>query len=105
MNAVLFHQASLFKMDPYVRLELSNQKYETKVDYNGGKNPSFNETFTFYINSVNKQYGRTIQMILMDKNKLSSDNIVGHGIVDINPVITQKKIKDEFRCMLTHNHK
>jgi len=33
-------------------------------------------------------------MILMDKNKIGSDNLVGHGIVDINPVITQKKLKD-----------
>jgi len=41
-NAVLFHQASLFKMDPYITLELSNQKYQTKVDFDGGKSPSFN---------------------------------------------------------------
>lgn len=42
-NAVLFHQASLFKMDPYFTIRLSNQVKTSKIIKNGGKKPFFNE--------------------------------------------------------------
>lgn len=71
----------------------------------GGKNPEFNETFTFYINSSNKVYGRNLQVTMMDKKKIGSDNFVGFGLVDLNPVIDLKKIKDSFRCMLNCEYK
>lgn len=41
-------------------------------------------------------------MTLMDKKKIGTDNFIGFGIVDLNPVINLKKSKDEFRCMLTY---
>ena len=41
-------------MDPYVKIKLSNQEFETKVIPKGDKHPVFNETFTFHINSCFK---------------------------------------------------
>lgn len=93
-DGVLFHQASLFTMDPYVKLKLSNQEKTSKVVEKGGKTPNFNETFSFYINSSNKLYGRNLQMTLMDRKKIGGDNLVGYGLVDLNPVIDLKKKKD-----------
>lgn len=89
-------------MDPYIILKLSNQTLTSKVVTKGGKKPNFSETFTFYINNYKKEYGRNLQMTLMDKKKIGTDNFIGFGIVDLNPVINLKKSKDEFRCMLTY---
>lgn len=33
-------------------------------------------------------------MTVLDKKKLGSDNLIGHGIIDLNPLINQKKPKD-----------
>jgi len=33
-------------------------------------------------------------MTLMDKKKIGSDNFVGFGLVDLNPVIDLKKSRD-----------
>lgn len=40
-NGVFFHQAGVFKMDPYAILKLANQQFESKVVYKGGKRPEF----------------------------------------------------------------
>ncbi len=81
-------------MDPYVVLKISNQEFTSKVAVKGGKKPNFFETFTFYINSSHQQYGRNLQITLKDKKKIGADNFVGYGMVDLNPVINLKKIKD-----------
>ena len=36
-TAHIIHEASMFKMDPYITLKISNQKFETKVISNGDK--------------------------------------------------------------------
>jgi hypothetical protein len=41
-GATIFHQVSVFKMDPYVSVKLSNQTFSTKVAENADKNPIFN---------------------------------------------------------------
>lgn len=93
-DGVLFHQAGAFKMDPYVLLKLSNQSFKSKVSIKGGKKPSFMETFSFIINSCHAEYGRNLQMTLMDRKKIGSDNFIGYGIVDLNPIINKKKSKE-----------
>lgn len=50
-NGVLFHQAGVFTMDPYLNISLLNQVFTSKVCKKGGVQPNFNETFTFFINS------------------------------------------------------
>ena len=41
-SAQLSHETSVFKMDPYVKIKLSNQEFETKVIPKGDKHPVFN---------------------------------------------------------------
>lgn len=59
-NAVVFHKVSVFKMDPYVVLKLSNQTFTSKVAEDGDKEPNFSETFSFFINSCYKTHGRNL---------------------------------------------
>lgn len=40
-NGVIFHQAGVFKMDPYLKLKLSNQEKTSKIVAKGGKSPNF----------------------------------------------------------------
>ena len=42
---------------------------------------------------------------MMDKKKIGSDNEVGFGIVDLDPVINFKKPREEFRCFISHGRK
>lgn len=70
----LSREASMFKMDPYIVLKMSNQTKTTKVIVDGDKSPQWNETFTFYVNSCYKNHGRNLELMLMDKQKIGGDN-------------------------------
>ena len=92
-NAHVDYDASVFKLDPYIIIKFSNQVKETKVALKADKQPNFMESFEFYINSCFKVHGRNLEVLLMDKKKLGSDNEVGFGIVDLDPVVNFKKAK------------
>lgn len=77
-------------MDPYVIVKFSNQTYQTKVASKGGKNPTFNETATFHVNSSYKKLGRSLEFEVMDKKTVSSDALIGYGIVDLDPYVGTK---------------
>ena len=74
LNAFIKRDASVFKLDPYIALRLSNQEKNTKTIIKGDKEPTFNETFTFFINSCYKIHGRTLEIKLMDKKKVGGDS-------------------------------
>ena len=71
----------------------------------GDKEPTFNESFTFFINSCYKIHGRNLEVRLMDQKKVGGDNEIGFGIVDLDPIIKFKKPRDEFRCFVNYNRK
>ena len=93
-SAVVFHSVSSFKMDPYIILKLSNQVFNSKVIEDGDKNPTFSETFTFFINSCYQLHGRNLEVAMMDRKKIGGDAEIGFGIVDLDPIVNFKKPKD-----------
>ncbi len=76
----------MFSMDPYVKLKVSNQTAISKVVRKGGKDPIFNESFEFFINSCYQINGRHLQVELWDSNK-TSDSLIGFGITDLDPIL------------------
>ena len=42
---------------------------------------------------------------MMDKKKIGSDNQIGFGIVDLDPIIKMKKPKEQFRCFFNYDRK
>ena len=89
-------------MDPYIMLKLSNQEKRTITAVKGDKEPLFNETFDFYINSCYKVHGRNLELTIMDQKKIKPDAEVGFGIVDLDPIINFKKPKEELRCFINY---
>lgn len=104
-SAQLTHETSVFKMDPYISLKLSNQHATSKVISKGGSNPVYNESFWFNINSCFRIDGRNLEIKVMDKNKVGSDKQIGFGIVDLDPIVNFKKPKEAFRCFLNYHSK
>lgn len=90
-------------MDPYVILKLSNQVFNSKVIEDGDKNPTFSESFSFFINSCYQTHGRNLEVALMDRKKIGGDAEIGFGIVDLDPIVNFKKPKDQFRCFLNYD--
>ncbi len=80
-------------MDPYVNVKFSNQSFQGQVVKNGGKNPKFNDTSTFIVNSYFKTLGRCLELELMDKN-IASDDVIGYGIIDLDPYLNVLQVKD-----------
>ncbi len=59
------------KMDPFCRLEYREQSFKTKVMQGAGKNPVWNEAFTFYV----KYAGDDLRVYVFDEDTVSSDRI------------------------------
>lgn len=78
-------------MDPYFKLKVSNQSATSKVITKGGREPIFNESFNFFINSCYQAEGRHLEFELWDSNK-TSDSLIGFGMADLDPII---KVNDE----------
>ncbi len=84
--------SSLFTMDPYVNVKLSNQVRNGTVVKNGGKNPHFTDIFKLIVNSCFKYYGRCLEIELMDNN-IGSDSLIGYGIIDLDPYLNALQVK------------
>ncbi len=93
--------STVFSMDPYAILTLSNQKIKSKVISKGGIDPKFNQTFSFTVNSCYKSHGRHLSIQLMDQN-ITSDSEIGYGMIDMDPVVNFKLPKAELRCFINY---
>jgi hypothetical protein len=78
-------------MDPYVVLKFSNQIHKGSVVKKGGTNPKFNDRCNFFVNSFFKNFGRCLEVELMDSN-ITSDDVIGYGIVDLDPYLNTLKV-------------
>jgi len=67
-------------MDPYVEIEHRMERFKTKVVKNGGKEPQFNEQFTYDV----KYIGDDFTMRLMNKNTIMQDELMGETIIKIS---------------------
>lgn len=81
LSAVLTAETDIIgKMDPYLILKLSDTTNQTEVYNNGGKEPSWKETYTFGLYSYQKSHILNITVMQKDSN---TDDLVGEGSVDL----------------------
>ncbi|XP_057450374.1 elicitor-responsive protein 1 [Lotus japonicus] len=73
------------RQDPYVCVEYGNTKFRTRTCTDGGRNPVFQEKFTFpLIEGL-----RDINVIVWNSNTLSFDDFIGTGKIQLHKVLSQ----------------
>ncbi|KAJ7189975.1 hypothetical protein O6H91_21G059200 [Diphasiastrum complanatum] len=72
------------RQDPYVVIEYANNKFRTKTDTDGGRNPSFNQKFT-----VSLIEGlREINVQVWNSNTIAFDDLIGTGRAQIEKALS-----------------
>ncbi|KAG0602684.1 hypothetical protein M758_10G032900 [Ceratodon purpureus] len=71
------------KQDPYVVIEYSGQKFRTRTDTDGGKNPSFNETFKIALIEGLREMSATV----WNSNTIERDDYIGSTKILLSKVI------------------
>lgn len=76
------------KMDPYCKLRYDGIKQKTKVHKSGGKNPSWDETFTYVVTDCT-----ILTVSVWDQDTFSSDE-VGSVQLDVNALKAEGGLTD-----------
>jgi len=92
MSAVLNKNYGMARMDPYVRMKIGHQVYETQTDVNGAKNPRWSKTFQIY--QIPK--GVSIHLEIFDERTLTEDELIAWVTVPIPEVVFQAETVDEW---------
>ena len=66
--------------DPYVEIEHRMERFKTKPAGDGGKEPKFDETFTFDV----KYIGDDFTMRIMNKNMIMNDDLIADATIKIS---------------------
>ena len=74
------------KMDPYCKIWLENEIKKTKTHQDGGKYPSWNDTFTFQRNLECLLY-----LEVWDEDTISADDLIGETTISLSEVFEKKK--------------
>ncbi|KAK7300716.1 hypothetical protein RJT34_11565 [Clitoria ternatea] len=87
------HNSDIFdNMDPYVLIQYKGQEQRSSVASGQGRNPVWNEKFTFRVEYPGLGSGqRRDKLILkiMDKDILSADDFVGEAIIHVGDLLAQ----------------
>ncbi|CAM6099928.1 unnamed protein product [Calypogeia fissa] len=72
------------RQDPYVIIEYGNNRFRTRTDTDGGKNPTFNEKFTIpLIEGL-----RELNVLVYNSNTLTMDDLIGSARVLLEKVLS-----------------
>ncbi|KAH7866391.1 hypothetical protein Vadar_019752 [Vaccinium darrowii] len=72
------------RQDPYVCLEYGSTKFRTHTRTDGGKNPTFQEKFTFTL----IEWLRELNVLVWNSNTLTYDDFIGSGKVQLQKVLS-----------------
>lgn len=79
------------KANPYARLQVGSQQFQTQVHPEGGKNPIWNEEFIYDISSE-----RELTINIFDKQNVGTDKFMGRSRVSIIEWIANGKFEGEL---------
>jgi Ca2+-dependent lipid-binding protein len=66
------------KMDPYIKIEVNNQIYKTDVCHNGGKNPKWDDSFSFPLGGDG-----SVKVSVWEKDTFSKDDLIGDATLNV----------------------
>lgn len=84
-------QGMFGKADPYCKMRVGTQEYSTKPNPGGGKNPIWNEEFTFDISNE-----RDIEIEVLDKETVGNDKFMGRCKVSIMEWIANGRFEGDL---------
>lgn len=84
-------QGMFGKADPYAKLRAGTQEYSTKPNPDGGKNPIWNEEFTFDISNE-----REMEFEVLDKETVGNDKFMGRCKVSIMEWIANGRFEGDL---------
>ncbi|KAH7836054.1 hypothetical protein Vadar_032325 [Vaccinium darrowii] len=73
------------RQDPYVCLEYGSTKFRTRTCTDGGKNPTFQEKFTFTL----IEGLRELKLVVWNSNTINHDDFIGTGNVRLQKVLSE----------------
>lgn len=79
------------KADPYAKLRVGTQEFSTKPNPGGGKNPIWNEEFTFDISNE-----KEMEFEIMDKETVGNDKFMGRCKVSIMEWIANGRFEGDL---------
>jgi toll-interacting protein len=92
MQAKLVKNYGMTRMDPYVRIHIGHNIYETPTDVNGAKNPRWNKTIQCFLPTGISQ----IYLEIYDECSFSVDELVGHSYIQIPEEIFKGETIEEW---------
>jgi serine/threonine-protein phosphatase 2B regulatory subunit len=84
-------QGMFGKANPYARLQIGSQQFQTQVHPDGGKNPIWNEEFIYDISSE-----RELTINIFDKQNVGADKFMGRSRVSIIEWIANGRFEGEL---------
>ena len=78
-------------MDPYCKILFLNQQFKTKTHNNGGKNPIWNQQFTFQVDNIDDIC--TIE--IFDKDTFTQDDYIGKAVLNLSRAL-RNPVKDWY---------
>ncbi|XP_057503203.1 elicitor-responsive protein 1-like [Actinidia eriantha] len=73
------------RQDPYVCLEYASTKFSTRTCTDGGKNPTFQEKFTFSL----IEGLRELNAVVWNSNTLTYDDFIGSAKIQLHKVLSE----------------
>ncbi|KAJ4751173.1 Calcium-dependent lipid-binding (CaLB domain) family protein [Rhynchospora pubera] len=73
------------KIDPYVLIQYRSQERKSSIKREAGKNPVWNETFKFSINTSDLQHKLVLK--LMDHDTFSRDDYIGEATINMTDLV------------------
>jgi toll-interacting protein len=92
MQAKLVKNYGMTRMDPYVRIHIGHNIYETPTDVNGAKNPRWNKTIQCFLPIGIHQ----IYLEVYDECSFSVDELIGHAYIQIPEEIFKGETIEEW---------
>lgn len=84
--------------DPYVKLTIGTQSFQTKVHEKGGKNPEFNESFDFNISTE-----KELVIEIFDKENSGKDRFMAQAKIDIVPWLAKGGFEGDLDLLDAEN--
>ena len=91
-NAQLSNDGEMFgKADPYLVAQIGNQKQQTQVHKDGGKNPRWNDALQFHINN-----DQVMTFWVMDRDHMTAGDCIAEGQVNLADIYARRQVNQSY---------